>query len=204
MTQPKLRAVRASILASVSLVALLALSPMLARAQTPNAPAAAAAALQALPDFSELAAAVSPAVVQVAVTATEIDEEAGVPPQFRGTPLAPLFGQGSRQAHRVRGLGSGFVIDPSGYIVTNYHVAGRADDIQIVFADGTRLPAKRIGADARTDIALLKVESPKPLAAVALGDSDAVRLGPWVLAVGTPFGVGGTVTPGIVAARARD
>lgn len=204
MTQPKLRAVRASILASVSLVALLALSPMLARAQTPNAPAAAAAALQALPDFSELAAAVSPAVVQVAVTATEIDEEAGVPPQFRGTPLAPLFGQGSRQAHRVRGLGSGFVIDPSGYIVTNYHVAGRADDIQIVFADGTRLPAKRIGADARTDIALLKVDSPKPLAAVALGDSDAVRIGQWVLAVGNPFGLGGTVTAGIVSARARD
>ena len=204
------RSVRAALLGATALSAWLAFAPAMpgspAFAQTPTtatAPAA-AQALRALPDFSDLAAAVSPSVVQIAVTATEVETDADVPPQFRGTPFAQFFNQGRSVPHKVRGLGSGFVIDPQGYIVTNYHVAGTADEIQVVFSDGSRLPAKRVGADARTDLALLKVDPPKPLAAVQFGDSDNVRVGQWALAVGNPFGLGGTVTAGIVSARSRD
>jgi serine protease Do len=201
----KKNTIRAGLLGAVAAAALMVFSPLSPLpAQTNPAAMPARVATQNLPDFADLSAAVSPAVVQIAVTATEVDPEGNVPPQFRGTPFAPFFGQGQPQPHRVRGLGSGFVIDPSGYIVTNFHVAGRADDIQVVFADGSRLPAKRIGGDERTDLALLKVEAPKPLAHVQFGDSDQVRVGQWVLAVGNPFGLGGTVTSGIVSARSRD
>ena len=202
----KKNTIRAGLLGAVAAAALMVFSPLSPLpAQTNPASMPARVATQNLPDFADLSAAVSPAVVQIAVTATEIDPEGDVPPQFRGTPFAPFFnGQGKAQPHRVRGLGSGFVIDPSGYIVTNFHVAGRADEIQVVFADGSRLPAKRIGGDERTDLALLKVEAPKPLAHVQFGDSDQVRVGQWVLAVGNPFGLGGTVTSGIVSARSRD
>lgn len=195
--------VRKALLGAAALSALLVFSPLVERGAS-AAPAAPAAAVRNLPDFSDLAASVSPAVVQITVTTTEVDQEASVPPQFRGTPFEQFFNQGPGQPHRAKALGSGFVIDPSGYIVTNFHVAGRADDIQIVFADGTRLPAKRVGADQRTDLALLKVDAPKPLAYVELGDSDKVRIGQSVLAVGNPFGLGGTVTAGIVSARSRD
>jgi serine protease Do len=194
---------RKALMGAAALSALLVFSPLLERGAT-AAPAAPAVAARNLPDFSDLAAAVSPAVVQITVTTTEVDSDADVPPQFRGTPFAPFFGQRQGQPHKAKALGSGFVVDPKGYIVTNFHVAGRADDIQVVFADGSRLPAKRVGADERTDLALLKVEAPKPLVYVELGDSDKVRIGQSVLAVGNPFGLGGTVTAGIVSARSRD
>ncbi len=201
----KKNTIRAGLLGAVAAAALMVFSPLSPLpAQTNPASMPARVATQNLPDFADLSAAVSPAVVQIAVTATEVDAESNVPPQFRGTPFAPFFGQSQPQPHRVRGLGSGFVIDPAGYIVTNFHVAGRADEIQVVFADGSRLPAKRIGGDERTDLALLKVEASKPLAHVQFGDSDQVRVGQWVLAVGNPFGLGGTVTSGIVSARSRD
>ncbi|MBI3503550.1 MAG: Do family serine endopeptidase [Proteobacteria bacterium] len=202
------RSVRAVLLGATALSAWLAFAPVPsgtpAFAQSPAPVQTNAQSLRALPDFSDLAATVTPAVVQIAVTATEVENDADVPPQFRGTPFAQFFNQGRSVPHKVRGLGSGFVVDPQGYIVTNYHVAGTADEIQVVFADGSRLPARRIGADQRTDLALLKVDPPKPLASVAFGDSDAVRVGQWVLAVGNPFGLGGTVTAGIVSARSRD
>ncbi len=105
---------------------------------------------------------------------------------------------------RVQSLGSGFVIDPSGIIVTNNHVIEGADEITANFTDGTKRTAKLIGVDDKTDIALLKVEADKPLPFVKFGDSAALRVGDWVMAIGNPFGLGGTVTLGIVSARNRD
>ncbi|MGA1859736.1 DegQ family serine endoprotease [Azospirillum sp. 11R-A] len=101
-------------------------------------------------------------------------------------------------------LGSGFIIDPSGLIVTNNHVVSDAAEIAVTLHDGTRLPAKLVGSDAPTDLALLKVESAKPLTAAHWGDSEAVEVGDWVVAIGNPFGLGGSVTAGILSARARD
>ncbi|ANC92781.1 DegQ family serine endoprotease [Azospirillum humicireducens] len=101
-------------------------------------------------------------------------------------------------------LGSGFIIDPAGLIITNSHVVADAAEISVTLHDGTRLPAKLIGSDAPTDLALLKVESDKPLAAAHWGDSEAVEVGDWVVAIGNPFGLGGSVTAGILSARARD
>ena len=104
----------------------------------------------------------------------------------------------------VTSLGSGFVIDPSGYVVTNNHVVGEADEIRVIFADNTHYPATLIGRDPKTDLALLKIKADKPLPAVAFGDSDAMRVGDWVIAVGNPFGLGGSVSAGIVSARGRN
>ena len=109
------------------------------------------------------------------------------------------------QARRVSSLGSGFVIDPSGLIVTNNHVIKDADEIFINFDDGSKLEVKKvIGVDAKTDLALLKVEPEKPLKAVPFGSSAKARVGDWVMAIGNPFGLGGTVTVGIVSAKDRD
>lgn len=121
-----------------------------------------------------------------------------------------FFGQrdnGQQQqprSRRVNSLGSGFVIDAEGIIVTNNHVIAEADDIEVNFADGTKLDAEVIGADPKTDIAVLRVEPETPLTAVPLGDSKSLRIGDWVMAIGNPFGLGGTVTTGIVSARGRD
>ncbi len=108
------------------------------------------------------------------------------------------------RSRRVNSLGSGFVIDPKGIIVTNNHVIAEADDIEVNFADGSKLIAEVIGADPKTDIAVLRVEPEEPLKAVTLGDSNTIRIGDWVMAIGNPFGLGGTVTTGIVSARGRD
>ena len=105
---------------------------------------------------------------------------------------------------RVNSLGSGFVIDPSGIVVTNNHVIAEADEVTVIFNDGTRLKAEIIGKDQKTDLALLRVKPEKPLTAVKFGDSDRLRLGEWVVAIGNPFSLGGTVTAGIVSARNRD
>jgi serine protease Do len=108
----------------------------------------------------------------------------------------------------VTSLGSGFIIDPTGYIVTNNHVVAEggdvADQISVTLNDGTTLPAKLIGRDEKTDLALLKVTSKRPLPFAKFGDSDTARIGDWVIAIGNPFGLGSTVTAGIVSARNRD
>jgi serine protease Do len=104
----------------------------------------------------------------------------------------------------IRGLGSGFIIDPTGYIVTNNHVIDHASRITVTTADGQSLPAKLVGRDAKTDLALLKIDAGKPLPYVAFGDSSTERVGDWVVAVGNPFGLGGTVTAGIVSAHDRN
>lgn len=104
---------------------------------------------------------------------------------------------------RAMALGSGFIIDSSGYVVTNNHVVGDAEKVTVIFADDSRHPAKIIGKDPRTDLAVLKIDAPQPLPFVKFGDSDAAKVGDWVIAVGNPFGLGGTVTKGIISARGR-
>jgi serine protease Do len=113
-------------------------------------------------------------------------------------------GEPPPQRRRGSSLGSGFVIDPTGYIVTNHHVIAEADEVEVVLSDGTTLEATIVGSDQDTDLALLKVEVQRPLPAAAWGDSDATRIGDWVVAIGNPYGLGGTVTAGIVSARSRD
>ena len=106
--------------------------------------------------------------------------------------------------HEVQSLGSGFVIDPAGLIVTNNHVIQDAEEITVNFQDNTKLTATVVGRDTKTDLALLKVTPKKPLPAVTFGDSDQTRVGDWVLAIGNPYGLGGTVTAGIISAKARN
>ena len=112
--------------------------------------------------------------------------------------------QGAPHPHRMQSLGSGFIVDATGYVVTNNHVIEGADEITVTLQDNTTLKAVLVGHDDRTDLALLKVQSDKPLPSVKFGDSDASRVGDWVLAIGNPFGLGGSVTAGIVSARGRD
>ena len=109
-----------------------------------------------------------------------------------------------RSPRRVNSLGSGFVIDASGLVATNSHVIADADEINVVFNDGSKLKAEVVGRDQKTDMALLRIKPDKPLKAVKFGDSEKLRLGEWVIAIGNPFGLGGTVTAGIVSARNRD
>ena len=101
-------------------------------------------------------------------------------------------------------LGSGFIIDKDGYIITNNHVVDKADSIQVTLFDNQRLEAKLIGKDPKTDLALIKIEAKAQLQPVTFGDSDKIRVGDWILAIGNPFGLGGSVTAGIVSAKSRD
>src|SRR5262249_27630874 len=109
-----------------------------------------------------------------------------------------------RPGTKAQAVGTGFIVDPAGWIVTNYHVAGKADAITVTLTDGRKLKAKLMGGDEKTDLALLKVSSDKPLPYVEFEDASKVRVGQPVMAVGNPFGLGGTVTTGIVSARGRD
>jgi serine protease Do len=114
-------------------------------------------------------------------------------------------GGGNQNApRRVNSLGSGFIIDAAGIVVTNNHVINEADEITVILNDGSRIKAELIGKDKETDLALLRIKSDKPLRAVKFGDSDRLRIGEWVVAIGNPFSFGGTVTAGIVSARNRD
>jgi serine protease Do len=159
--------------------------------------------------FADLSAKLLPSVVNIATTQTlkaaPGNDLPNVPP---GSPLAELFknllGPRSNAPRHVTSLGSGFIIDPSGYIVTNNHVIEDSDHIAVTLNDGTTLPAKIVGRDVKTDLALLKVKFAKPLPAVHFGNSDHARIGDWVIAFGVPFGIGSTVTAGIVSARNRD
>jgi serine protease Do len=110
----------------------------------------------------------------------------------------------NRTPRRVSSLGSGFIIDTAGIVITNNHVIADADEINVILTDGSRLKAEVVGRDQKTDLAVLRVKPTKPLKAVKFADSDKVRLGEWVVAIGNPFSLGGTVTAGIVSARNRD
>src|SRR5258708_2893789 len=131
-----------------------------------------------------------------------------VPP---GSPFEEFFdeffkrrGGDGGHSRKVSSLGSGFVIDPSGIVVTNNHVIAEADEIFANFNDGSKLKAEVIGRDTKSDIAVLRVKPEKPIKAVSFGDSDKMRVGDWVMAIGNPFGLGGSVTVGVVSARNRD
>jgi len=154
------------------------------------------------------------AVVNISTTQTlKSPEGTPLPSVPEGSPFEELFedffnkdGKNSRRDRKVSSLGSGFVIDAQeGLIVTNTHVIEGADEIIVNFADGTRLKVDRVvGKDGKTDLALLKVTPRRPLKAVKFGSSDSIRVGDWVMAIGNPFGLGGSVTVGIISAKARD
>jgi serine protease Do len=152
-------------------------------------------AQRGLPDFADLAESVLPAVVSIQVTSREENEPRRSPADRR---------RGGGGSHLVQGAGSGFIIEPSGIIVTNGHVVGNATRVTVTTQDGTEYPARVMGADDLTDIALLKITGRTALPAVSLGVSANMRVGQWVMAAGNPFGLGGSVTAGIISARGRD
>ena len=174
----------------------------------------------ALPSLAPLVERVMPAVVNISV---ELKEQAAAQgDENTENPSAAPFGPGGTPfdqflkrffeqpfqfrdpAEKVMALGSGFIIDPAGYIVTNNHVVANADKVTVIFQDNSRHTAKVIGRDEKTDIALLKIDSDQKLPYVTWGNSDDAKVGDWVVAVGNPFGLGGSVTAGIISALGRD
>src|SRR5437764_6862476 len=203
--------------------------PPLVWAQNP--PAATAAPEQTAPvlpqqSFAPLVKKVLPAVVNISVT--EKSDVQGLaerlPEGFRGSPFDDFLrrffdqhgseGQATPRPFRGRpgeeggtgriALGSGFIIDPAGYVVTNNHVAGEAAKVEVTLQDNSKYTARIVGRDSRTDIAVLQIKADKPLPYVNFGDSNVAQIGDWVIAVGNPFGLGGSVTTGIISARGRD
>jgi serine protease Do len=179
-----------------------------------------------LPSLAPLAQHVLPAVVNISVQLNQqaalqgksADEDqgdsngdGGVLPQPGTTPFDQFLRRFFQNpfstpspGQQIMALGSGFIIDPQGYVVTNNHVVANAEKVTVIFPDQSRHPAKVVGRDQRTDLALLKVNADKPLPYVTWGDSDDAKVGDWVVAVGNPFGLGGTVTAGIISALGRD
>jgi len=162
--------------------------------------------------FADIVERVKPAVVAIKVKAVEDSQGGGafeMPDMSPDDPMYRFFrqfgeqGQGRPQKHMTMSQGSGFIISPVGYVVTNNHVVQHANEVEVALDDGRTLPAKVIGADKRTDLALLKINDGQKLPYVEWGAS-APRVGDWVIAVGNPFGLGGSVTAGIVSARWRD
>ncbi len=164
--------------------------------------------------IADVAESVIDAVVNISTSQT-VDAKGG--PQLQlppGSPFEELFEEFNRNRRgeqnrerpprRVNSLGSGFIIDPQGIVVTNNHVISEADEINVILNDGTKLKAELIGKDQKTDLALLRVKPEKPLKAVKFGDSDKLRLGEWVVAIGNPFSFGGSVTAGIISGRNRE
>ena len=158
--------------------------------------------------FADLAEKLSPSVVNISTTTIVNGGPGAEMPQFPpGSPFEEFFknfGENNRQ-RKAQSLGSGFIIDAKGIVVTNHHVIENAEEIRVILADETSFTAKVLGQDKKTDIAVLKIEpGDTKLAAVAFGDSDSLRVGDWVLAIGNPFGFGGSVTSGIISSRNRD
>ena len=168
-------------------------------------------------NIADVAEQVIDAVVNIS-TSQKVDARMGNMPDLPpGSPMEEFFeeffknrrgpgGQGDadRAPRRINSLGSGFIIDASGLVVTNNPVIADADEINVILNDGTKLPAQLVGKDSKSDLALLRVKTDKTLKAVKFGDSDKLRLGEWVIAIGNPFSLGGSVTAGIVSARNRD
>jgi serine protease Do len=191
-------------LAVLGLAGLLAWSPVVLPASA-----------QVLPveGFADLVERVGPAVVNISTTREEVSPQQVPLPEFPpGSPFEEFFRdfferdqpQQPQRPRRGASLGSGFVIDPAGYVVTNNHVIAEADQITVQFVDGSDYAAELIGRDPQTDLALLKIERDEPFPFVEWADSDVVRVGEWMLAIGNPFGLGTSVTAGIVSARGRD
>jgi len=222
--QPHLRFATFAAVVALTLVA----GPLARADQIPPPVGASSPLTGALPSFAPLVKKVMPAVVNISAQlkpGTQLSDHVGGgngdqgqsgpdAGPMQGFPQSP-FDQMLRRFYDQQGnqapqqgaeiaLGSGFIIDPTGYIVTNNHVVQHAEKVTVIFQDGSKHPAKIIGRDTKTDLALLKIEAPKPLPYVSWGKSDAEQVGDWVMAVGNPFGLGGSVSPGTVAARGRD
>jgi serine protease Do len=175
-------------------------------------PIASVAAQQRGPtSVADIAERLQNAVVNISTTQKLKDsKEVPLPEVPKGSPFEEFFEdffdkQDRGRGQRANSLGSGFVIDQAGFIVTNNHVIEGADEITVNFVDGSKLKVVQIvGRDTKTDLALLRVEPKKPLTAVNFGDSQKMRVGDWVMAIGNPFGLGGTVTVGVISATRRD
>ena len=169
--------------------------------------------------FADEAEKLLPAVVNISTTQTIKDEKGAkeLPdfPQFApGSPFEDFFkdfmekhkgmGGGIPKQRKSTSLGSGYIVSPDGLIVTNNHVIEDADEITVILHDDTNLKAELVGVDKKTDIAVLRIKNKSPLPYVVFGDSDKMRIGDWIMVIGNPFGLGGTVTTGIISARARD
>lgn len=217
-----------AVVSAVGLVLSSSLFPHASQAQQPapfTAPMAQATQppliVKGLPDFTELVERVGPSVVSIRTTqrvvedAEEGDDEADAQMReffrrFFGTPMpgqtprknAPKKGN-EQGEERPRGVGSGFILSTDGYVMTNAHVVDGADEVYVNLTDKREFKAKVVGVDKRTDVAVLKIEASK-LPAVAIGDVSKLKVGEWVMAIGTPFGLDNTVTAGIVSAKARD
>jgi serine protease Do len=210
---------RRGALAALGLGATLALSPLV-MAENPPAPQITGEAPR--PSFAPLVKRVLPAVVNISVTEKPAGEQMSGD-VFGNSPGGPFdeflrrfFERHGLEPHDFPGgppdesgvkriaLGSGFIIDPEGHIVTNNHVIGEAAKVEVILQDNSRYTAKIVGRDSRTDIAVLKIDAGRPLPYVTFGDSNAAQVGDWVVAVGNPFGLGGSVTTGIISARGRD
>jgi serine protease Do len=194
-------------LAAAAVAALALVTPHPAQARGPD-------------NIADVAEKVINAVVNISTSqSVDTHSSATPPPLPPGSPFEEFFDeffknrrggqQGDNQnrpntPRRVNSLGSGFIIDPAGIVVTNNHVIADADEVTVILNDGSRLKAEIMGRDTKVDLALLRVKPEKPLTAVQFGDSDKLRLGEWVVAIGNPFSLGGTVTAGIVSARNRD
>jgi serine protease Do len=158
--------------------------------------------------FADLAERLSPSVVNISTT-TIIEQRSKEMPSFPpGSPFEEFFkqfDQPGQKKRKAQSLGSGFIIDKSGYVITNNHVIENAEKIMVILFDDTSFEATVVGKDPKTDVALLKINPQKTvLTEVKFGNSDKLRVGDWVMAIGNPFGFGGTVTAGIVSARGRN
>lgn len=163
------------------------------------------------PSFADLVDSLKPSVVNISTT--NVFKQRGFGQRMPKSPFGEndpmdeffkkFFGNQPQQEFKRQGLGSGFIISEDGYVVTNNHVIDKAEDIQVVLQNGDKFKAKVIGIDPKTDLAVLKFEPEGKLQAVTLGNSDQLRIGDWVIAIGNPFGLGYTVTAGIVSAKGR-
>ncbi|TXI93900.1 MAG: DegQ family serine endoprotease [Aquabacterium sp.] len=220
-----------AVVSAVGLVLSSSLFPHASQAQQPAAALAPAPAptnappvlVTGLPDFTQLVEKVGPAVVSIRTTQRVGGDETGETDEaeaqmreffrrFFGTPLpepdqrrsTPRQGPGGQGEERPRGLGSGFIVSQDGYVLTNAHVVEGADEVYVNLTDKREFKAKVVGTDKRTDVAVLKIEASKLPAPVRVGDVNRLKVGEWVMAIGTPFGLENTVTAGIVSAKARD
>ena len=175
-------------------------APMQAGVQAPVVPAALPVASGS---FAQVAEAVRPAVVNINTVMRGGGGRTPVEEFFGDEFFRRFFGEGPERPQQQRSLGSGVIVDASGIALTNAHVVERATDIEVVTAEGKKHKAKVVGLDKRTDLAVLRLQGGGPYPAAVLGDSDKVKVGDWVLAIGSPFGLQQTVTAGIVSAKGR-
>ena len=174
--------------------------PLPAGVQGPVVPAAMPVASGS---FAKVAEAVGPAVVNINTFARGGGGRTPIEEFFGDEFLRRFFGGEPERQQQQRSLGSGVIVDPSGIALTNAHVVERATDIEVVTAEGKKHKAKVVGLDKRTDLAVLRLQGGGPYPAAVLGDSDKIKVGDWVLAIGSPFGLQQTVTAGIISAKGR-